>query len=65
MKTSKSIEKPKKDLRLNLQEKRRELRSLRFNLAAGRLKNNRKIREIKKEIARILTLINQSSVKEK
>lgn len=65
MKTNKLIEKSKKDLRIDLQEKRRELRSLRFNLIARKLKNTRKIKETKKDIAQILTVINQSSTKEK
>ena len=65
MKTNKLIEKSKKDLMVNLQEKRRELRSLRFNLAARKLKNVRRIKKIKKDIAQILTVINQSSSKEK
>jgi len=65
MKINKLIEKSKKDLMMNLQEKRKELRSLRFNLAARKLKNTRKIKEAKKDIAQILTVINQSSSKEK
>ena len=65
MKINKLIEKSKKDLMVNLQEKRKELRSLRFNLAARKLKNIRKIKEAKKDIAQILTVINQSSNKEK
>ena len=65
MKTNKLIEKSNKDLTTDLQEKRKELRSLRFNLAARKLKNVREIREAKKDIAQILTVINQSSSKEK
>ena len=65
MKTNKLIQKSKKDLTIKLQDKRKELRSLRFSLAARKLKNTRKISEAKKEIAQILTVINQSSSKEK
>lgn len=38
-----------------LQEKREKLRQLRFDLSAGKVKNVREIRQIKKDIARILT----------
>ena len=65
MKTNKLVQKSKKDLTIKLQDKRKELRSLRFSLAARKLKNTRKISEAKKEIAQILTVINQSSSKEK
>ena len=65
MKISKLIKKSNKDLTIDLEEKRKELRSLRFSLAARKLKNNRKIKETKKDIAQILTVINQSSSKEK
>ena len=65
MKISKLIKKSNKDLMIDLEEKRKELRSLRFNLAARKLKNNREIKETKKDIAQILTVINQFSSKEK
>ena len=51
--------KPKSDLNRLVREKRERLRLLRFNLAAGKLKNVREIREIKKEIARILTKLRE------
>ncbi len=38
---------------------RKKLQEMRFSLASGRLKNPHKIKETKKEIARILTLINE------
>lgn len=44
-----------------LAEKQEKLRQLRFDLAAGKVKNVREIRETKKEIARILTLLRQKS----
>ena len=49
----------KDELQRMLLEKREYLRQLRFDLAAGKVKNVKQIREIKKDIARILTLINQ------
>jgi len=40
-----------------LEEERENLRVLRFNLAAGKVKNIREIRSVKKEIATILTFL--------
>jgi large subunit ribosomal protein L29 len=51
--------KTKEGLEREAKEKRERLRSLRFDLAAGKVKNVREIRQIKKDIARILTLIKQ------
>jgi len=49
--------KTKPELQKLLREKREKLRDLRFNLAGGKLKNVREIRAIKKDIARILTVL--------
>lgn len=49
---------PVTELRKHLQEARERLRSLRFDLAAGKIKNIREIRALRKDIARILTLLN-------
>jgi large subunit ribosomal protein L29 len=37
---------------------REKIRQLRFDLATGKVKNVREIRKVKKEIARIATLLN-------
>ena len=50
-------EKTKKELQELLMTKREYLRSLRFDLTSGKVKNIREIRKIKKEIARILTIM--------
>lgn len=42
-----------------LQDSREKLRQLRFDLASGKVKNVREIRQIKKDVARILTLFSQ------
>jgi len=47
------------DLRKLEKELREKLRGLRFDLASGKVKNVREIREIKKDIARILTVIRE------
>lgn len=45
------------ELQKTLKEAREELRVLKFDLAAGKVKNIKLIQEIKKKIARILTFI--------
>lgn len=50
------------ELQRILQEKREKLREFRFNLAGGKVKNVSEIRETKKDIARILTLLKQKMI---
>lgn len=59
MKIKELNQKPKDELKKNLGENRELLRSLRFDLAAGKVKNIRQLRTVKKDIAKILTLLNQ------
>jgi len=59
MKTGELRQKSKEELQRFLQEKREKLRILRFDLASGKVKNVREIREIKKDIARIITLLKE------
>jgi len=47
------------ELRQMVKERREILRSLRFDLASGKVKNSKEISKIKKEIAQILTLENK------
>lgn len=58
MKASELRQKSKEELQRLLQESRDRMRQLRFDLAAGKVKNVREIRDMKKEIARILTILN-------
>ncbi len=44
-----------------LSEKRGKLQELRFNLNIRGLKNHREIREVKRDIAKILTKLNQNN----
>jgi large subunit ribosomal protein L29 len=60
MKVSELRPKSQSDLQKVLLEKRERLRQLRFDLAAGKIKNVREIRKIKKDIARILTIIAEN-----
>jgi len=57
MKLSELRQKSKSELQKLLLDNRERLRQLRFDLAAGKVKNVREIRQIKKDIARILTLL--------
>jgi large subunit ribosomal protein L29 len=56
IKELKRLEKPA--LAASLRETREKLRVLRFDLAAGKVKDVREIREAKKDIARLNTLLN-------
>jgi large subunit ribosomal protein L29 len=47
------------DLQRRLQEFRHELFNLRFQLATRRLENTARIRIVRKDVARILQIINQ------
>ncbi len=47
------------ELAKDIKDLREKLRELRFNLASGKVKNIREIREVKRDIARILTIINE------
>lgn len=51
--------KTRKELKDLLVERRERLGQIRFDLASKKLKNIREIKEVKKDIARILTLLNQ------
>ena len=58
-KVSELRQKSKEELQKILKDDREKLRQLRFDLAAGKVKNVREVRKIKKDIARILTLITK------
>ena len=49
------------ELKKLLSEKREHTRKLRFDIAAKQVKNTRELRNEKKDIARILTLIVQKN----
>lgn len=55
MKISELRIKSGKELKGLLEDNRENLRQLRFDLAGGKVKNVRGIRQIKKDIAKILT----------
>ncbi len=47
------------ELHKRLTESRRELFNLRFQLATRKLENVRRIREVRKDIARVLTVLGE------
>ncbi len=57
MKIQELRQKPKDELLKLLVDHRERLRNLKFDLASGKVKNVRQIREFRKDIARILTLL--------
>jgi len=54
---------PKEEIQKILKDDREKLKQLRFDLAAGKVRNIREIRKVKKEIAQILTLLTELSKK--
>lgn len=58
MKVADIKNKSEKELQEMLAEKRRELRDLRFRAAENQLKDVRSIRNTRKDIARILTILS-------
>lgn len=51
------------ELRLRLQETRRELFNLRQQWYAGSLSDHNRLRSVRKEIARILTILHEQETK--
>ena len=47
------------ELVLRLRESKEELFNLRFQMATGQLQNNRRLRVVRKDIARIYTLMRE------
>jgi len=58
MKIAEIQRKSGEELKKSLSELKERLRQLRFDLSAGKVKNIREIRQTKKDIARILTILN-------
>jgi large subunit ribosomal protein L29 len=61
MKASNLREKIAEDLQKELIKQREKLRKLRFKLVTGEVKNTSEIRQIKRDIARILTIFHEKS----
>jgi len=65
MKLTELRQKSKEELQDLLQDLKEKLHQLRFDLAAGKVKNVREIRAIKKDIARILTFLRHETTDKK
>lgn len=59
MKISEIRRKSEQELQKTLGDLKEKLRELKFNLASGKVKNVRNIRRTRKNIAKILTIINE------
>ncbi|MCK4781980.1 50S ribosomal protein L29 [Candidatus Parcubacteria bacterium] len=57
MKITELKQKSQKELQKLLMDNQEELRQMRFDLASGKIKNVREIRQVRKDIARILTIL--------
>jgi ribosomal protein L29 len=61
MKTKELREKNKEELLKIVSEKKEKIRKIRFDIAAKQVKDARALRNEKKDIARVLTLIREKS----
>lgn len=63
MKTSELRQKNTAELEKILAEKKEKLGNLNFDLAGGKVKNIKEIRETKKDVAKIMTLMEEDRAK--
>lgn len=63
MKIKELREKNTEELKRILTEKQENVRKFRFDIATRQAKNNRDIRKNKKDIAKVLTIINENNGK--
>ena len=59
MKIAEFQQKTKDDLQKSLDEKKNQVQELKLQLASGKIKSIKDLKEAKKDIARIFTLLNQ------
>ena len=62
MKAKEIREKSRGEIKKLLEEKRELTRKLRFDIASKQTKNHRKHRKVKKDVARLLTILNEKKV---
>ncbi|MBP8617817.1 MAG: 50S ribosomal protein L29 [Candidatus Pacebacteria bacterium] len=60
MKTKDLKNKNEADLKKLLNESQKKLQEMKFNLSLGKLKNTKAIHQLKKDIARILTIMKSN-----
>lgn len=61
MRTKELRQKTEKEMKQMLQTLREKARQLRFDLSSGKVKNVKELREVKKDIAKILTILNEKN----
>ncbi|MDD4624866.1 MAG: 50S ribosomal protein L29 [Candidatus Paceibacterota bacterium] len=61
MKTAELKQKNKEELLKLLDEKKRDVQNLKMQLASGKIKSVKGLKETKKDIAKIFTLLNKES----
>ncbi|MFA5714315.1 MAG: 50S ribosomal protein L29 [Candidatus Paceibacterota bacterium] len=59
MKSKELISKTKDELMRLMEEKKKRIEEVRFKVVSGGIKNVKELREDKKDIARILTVLNK------
>ncbi len=59
MKNKDLVSKTKDELMRMIDEKRKRIEEVRFKATSGGIKNTKELREDKKDIARILTILNK------
>ncbi len=59
MKSKDLVSKTKDELMRMIDEKRKRIEEVRFKAPSGGIKNTKELREDKKDIARILTILNK------
>lgn len=59
MKSQELRQKTEQGLQELLSEKREALRNFHFNLGSGKVKNTKESRELRKDVARILTVLRE------
>ncbi len=59
MKAAEIRELSAEDLQVKLKEAKAELFNLRFQMATGQLSNNRRLRTVRQEIARVYTVLRE------
>lgn len=64
MKASEIRELDRDELQRRLGSLREELFNLRFQLATGQLENTSRVRQVRKDIARILTILREKELQE-
>jgi len=65
MKTNELRQRSEEELKEIVNELKRKLQELRFDLVSGKVKNVREVRKAKKEIARTLTILGEKQHKNK